>query len=69
MGKPAPFFQMGIVGQNGEELRDGEEGELAIRTDKGAGSCWIFKGASFTISTVDSPLTAVVDRLRQEWQG
>lgn len=44
MGKPAPFFQMGIVGHNGEELRDGEEGELAIRTDKGAGSCWIFKG-------------------------
>lgn len=45
MGKPAPYFHMGIIGPSGEELKDGEEGELAIRTDKGAGSCWIFKGA------------------------
>ncbi|GAA5866119.1 hypothetical protein JCM1840_005077 [Sporobolomyces johnsonii] len=44
MGKAAPFFEIGIIGPNGEELPVGEEGELAVRCDKGGGSCWIFKG-------------------------
>lgn len=44
MGKPGPFFQMGIIGQDGEELGVGQEGEIAIRTDEGGGACWIFKG-------------------------
>ncbi|GAA5884826.1 hypothetical protein JCM16303_007289 [Sporobolomyces ruberrimus] len=44
MGKAAPFFEIGIIGPNGEELKTGEEGELAVRCDKGAGTCWIFKG-------------------------
>ncbi|GAA5936026.1 acyl-CoA synthetase [Sporobolomyces koalae] len=44
MGKAAPSFEIGIIGPNGEELKRGEEGELAVRTDSGSGSCWIFKG-------------------------
>ncbi|BGP38606.1 hypothetical protein JCM10450v2_002555 [Rhodotorula kratochvilovae] len=44
MGKVGPFFQVGIIGQNGEQLADGEEGEIAVRTDEGGGACWIFKG-------------------------
>ncbi|GAA5914314.1 uncharacterized protein JCM6883_001812 [Sporobolomyces salmoneus] len=44
MGKAAPFFEIGIIGPKGEELEIGEEGELAVRTDAGAGTCWIFKG-------------------------
>lgn len=44
MGKPAPYFEIGIIDHEGRELGDGEEGELAIRTDKGAGDVWIFKG-------------------------
>ncbi|GAA5919740.1 hypothetical protein JCM1841_000781 [Sporobolomyces salmonicolor] len=44
MGKAAPFFEIGIIGPNGEELPVGEEGELAVRCDEGGGSCWIFKG-------------------------
>ncbi|GAA6010179.1 hypothetical protein JCM11491_005378 [Sporobolomyces phaffii] len=44
MGKAAPHFEIGIIGPDGEELPVGHEGELAVRTDAGAGSCWIFKG-------------------------
>jgi len=46
MGKAGPFFQVGIIGEDGRELGTGEEGELAIRVDQGGGACWIFKGAS-----------------------
>ena len=44
MGKVAPFFEVGIIGPNGEELKRGEEGELAVRCDQGAGTVYIFKG-------------------------
>ncbi|GAA5821246.1 hypothetical protein JCM11251_004532 [Rhodosporidiobolus azoricus] len=44
MGKVAPFFEVNIIGPAGEELGTDEEGEIAIRTDKGAGGHWIFKG-------------------------
>ncbi|SCZ99085.1 BZ3500_MvSof-1268-A1-R1_Chr3-1g05803 [Microbotryum saponariae] len=44
MGKCAPHFVVGIIGPNGEELEDGQEGELAVRTDVGGGAKWIFKG-------------------------
>lgn len=44
MGKVAPHFVVGIIGSKGEELADGEEGELAVRTDVGGGQKWIFKG-------------------------
>ncbi|GAA6002262.1 hypothetical protein JCM10207_003152 [Rhodosporidiobolus poonsookiae] len=44
MGKVAPFFKVGIIGPDGEELGTDEEGEIAIRTDTGGGRCWIFKG-------------------------
>ncbi|GAA6058757.1 hypothetical protein JCM10212_001873 [Sporobolomyces blumeae] len=44
MGKAAPYFEIGIIGPNGEEMPVGEEGELAVRTDRGGGTCWIFKG-------------------------
>lgn len=44
MGKAAPFFEIGIIGQDGEQLTNGQEGELAVRTDRGGGTCWIFKG-------------------------
>ncbi|GAA6037898.1 hypothetical protein JCM8097_009480 [Rhodosporidiobolus ruineniae] len=44
MGKVAPFFQVAIIGPNGEELGVDEEGEIGIRTDEGGGACWIFKG-------------------------
>lgn len=44
MGKVAPFFEVGIIGPDGEELKRGEEGELAVRCDQGAGTVYIFKG-------------------------
>ncbi|GAA5981426.1 hypothetical protein JCM5350_004061 [Sporobolomyces pararoseus] len=44
MGKPSPFFEIGIIGSRGEELGVGEEGEIGVRTDQGAGTCYIFKG-------------------------
>jgi len=44
MGKAAPFFEIGIIGPKGEELGVGQEGELAVRCDRGAGTVWIFKG-------------------------
>lgn len=44
MGKVAPSFVVGIIDSEGKELPDGSEGELAVRTDIGGGSCWIFKG-------------------------
>jgi len=31
MGKPAPTFHVAVLGEKGEELPDGEEGELAIK--------------------------------------
>ncbi|GAA5967236.1 hypothetical protein JCM11641_000484 [Rhodosporidiobolus odoratus] len=44
MGKVAPFFEVSIIGPGGEELGVDQEGEIALRTDSGAGQCWIFKG-------------------------
>ncbi|KWU44217.1 acetyl-CoA synthetase [Rhodotorula sp. JG-1b] len=44
MGKVSPFFEVSIIDHEGRELADGEEGELAIRADTGAGAVWIFKG-------------------------
>lgn len=45
MGQVAPGgFEVNVVGPKGEEMGVGEEGELAVRTDCGAGSKWIFKG-------------------------
>ncbi len=35
MGKPSPLYDIDIVDKNGESVPDGEEGELAIRLDKG----------------------------------
>lgn len=44
MGKVGPFFEIAIIGPDGQELEDGEEGEFGVRTDAGGGACWIFKG-------------------------
>lgn len=44
MGKATPSFVVGIIDADGKELPDGSEGELAVRTDIGGGSRWIFKG-------------------------
>lgn len=44
MGKCAPHCIVSIIGPDGQELEDGKEGEMAIRTDVGGGSKWIFKG-------------------------
>lgn len=44
MGKLAPHVTVAVIDSNGRELPDGEEGELAVRVDVGAGSRWIFKG-------------------------
>ena len=71
MGKVSPFFEVSIIDNEGRELADGEEGELAIRADTGAGAVWIFKGGSFSLihsrgSRIDYPGNA--DRLRQERQ-
>ncbi|GAA5975559.1 hypothetical protein JCM10908_005202 [Rhodotorula pacifica] len=44
MGKVAPFFEVSVIDHEGRELAAGEEGELAIRTDQGAGAVWLFKG-------------------------
>jgi len=45
MGKASPWYHMGVVDGDGRELGSGEEGELAIRTDCGAGSAgWIMEG-------------------------
>ncbi|KAK4058387.1 hypothetical protein OIO90_000545 [Microbotryomycetes sp. JL221] len=44
MGKVAPSFVMGVLDSEGRELPDGEEGQLAVRSDIGGGSKWIFKG-------------------------
>ncbi|KAM0788367.1 hypothetical protein ACM66B_001507 [Microbotryomycetes sp. NB124-2] len=44
MGKVAPSFVMGVLDGEGRELPDGQEGQLAVRTDVGGGSRWIFKG-------------------------
>lgn len=44
MGRVAPGFEVAVIGAEGL-LKDGEEGELCVRTDVGGGSRWIFKGA------------------------
>lgn len=44
MGRVSPSFEVSVIGPNGEELADEEEGELACRVDRGGGSRWIFKG-------------------------
>lgn len=62
MGKAGPFFQVGIIGEDGRELGTGEEGELAIRTDHGGGAHWIFKGASSSLLSPFPRLSLVQDR-------
>lgn len=42
-GKVAPGFELGVLGPEGE-LEVGQEGEICVRTDRGGGSNWIFKG-------------------------
>lgn len=84
MGKVAPFFEVSIIDHEGRELADGEEGELAIRADSGAGAVWIFKGphASFLsppslvlswqsvrIASQTGLTSVSPGRLRQEWQN
>lgn len=80
MGKVAPSFVVGIIDDKGKELGDGEEGELAVRTDVGGGSRWIFKGerASLDSLTLKSSLTlfltgyiknGVVDKRQKTFDG
>ncbi|KAM0748538.1 acetyl-CoA synthetase-like protein [Meredithblackwellia eburnea MCA 4105] len=43
MGLVAPGFEVSVVDSQ-RELPPGQEGELCVRTDKGTGGQWIFKG-------------------------
>jgi hypothetical protein len=71
MGKLAPHAIVAVIDSEGKELPDGEEGELAVRVDVGAGSRWIFKGEFSPLSGRQSfPLTSLlsIHRIRQEGQ-
>lgn len=43
MGKPSPLYSVDIVDPDGKSVRDGETGEIVIRTDKER-PCGLFKG-------------------------
>ena len=41
MGKPSPLFDIDLITSDGERAKDGEVGEIVVRTDKGS-PCGLF---------------------------